>query len=461
MIMISVRDFYESLISLNGVNSIKEIEDIVNDRNKNIKVNITKISLEKCNGWVLDDSGVIHNESNSFFQIKGIEYSLNNKPIVKQPIIIQNEIGYLGIIVKKINGILHFLMQAKIEPGNINKVQISPTIQATKSNFEQKHGGKKPAYLEYFLNSNKYNIVVDQIQSEQSSRFLGKRNRNIIIDIGDEDIEVLSSHFWLTLGQIKKIMEVDNLVNMDTRTVLSCIPFWKFDSTMLNKENININKYFYNSIFNEDEITYVEVFKKINDFKMFNDVQRNLISLNKLDNWRYQNNEFVCKNPYNFKVIFCDLNIEGREVKQRCQPLFEATGKALFVLLCSKFGSKYKYLVKLTSEIGTFDTVELGPSIQCEGSEINTFLSSRLGKFYLDNIKAKEKIKNDVILSEEGGRFYHEENRNVIIEVNHKELEFLDEHEYMWLDFKTLNFLVQFNNVLNIQLRNLLSIIGR
>ena len=248
--MISVRDFYESLISLNGVNSIKEIEDIVNDRNKNIKVNITKISLEKCNGWVLDDSGVIHNESNSFFQIKGIEYSLNNKPIVKQPIIIQNEIGYLGIIVKKINGILHFLMQAKIEPGNINKVQISPTIQATKSNFEQKHGGKKPAYLEYFLNSNKYNIVVDQIQSEQSSRFLGKRNRNIIIDIGDEDIEVLSSHFWLTLGQIKKIMEVDNLVNMDTRTVLSCIPFWKFDSTMLNKENININKYFYNSIFN-------------------------------------------------------------------------------------------------------------------------------------------------------------------------------------------------------------------
>ena len=34
-------------------------------------------------------------------------------------------------------------MQAKIEPGNINKIQLSPTIQATKSNFTQKHGGRK------------------------------------------------------------------------------------------------------------------------------------------------------------------------------------------------------------------------------------------------------------------------------------------------------------------------------
>ena len=49
-----------------------------------------------------------------------------------------------GIICKKINGKLNLLMQAKIEPGNVNCVQISPTIQATKSNFTQVHGGKLP-----------------------------------------------------------------------------------------------------------------------------------------------------------------------------------------------------------------------------------------------------------------------------------------------------------------------------
>ena len=225
--MISVRDFYESLISLNGVNSIKEIEDIVNDRNKNIKVNITKISLEKCNGWVLDDSGVIHNESNSFFQIKGIEYSLNNKPIVKQPIIIQNEIGYLGIIVKKINGILHFLMQAKIEPGNINKVQISPTIQATKSNFEQKHGGKKPAYLEYFLNSNKYNVsnISSEIENNISSLY-GRINIFYSYVEKETDREKLLEVFKNILkneSDLLNIFYADTIPYKDGGTVLNTV----------------------------------------------------------------------------------------------------------------------------------------------------------------------------------------------------------------------------------------------
>lgn len=122
-----------------------------------------------------------------------------------------------------IGGILYFLMQAKIEPENINKVQISPTIQATKSNFIQLHGGRKLAYLDYFVNANKYEIIVDQIQLEQSARFYKKRNRNIIIKV-NEEIEVLPNHKWMTLGKIKELMKYDNLVNMDTRTVLSCIP---------------------------------------------------------------------------------------------------------------------------------------------------------------------------------------------------------------------------------------------
>ena len=43
----------------------------------------------------------------------------------KQPIINQPEIGFLGFITKEFNGILHFLVQAKVEPGNVNNVQIS------------------------------------------------------------------------------------------------------------------------------------------------------------------------------------------------------------------------------------------------------------------------------------------------------------------------------------------------
>ena len=100
----------------------------------------------------------------------------------------------------------------------MNCVQISPTIQATKSNFQQAHGGKVPNYFSYFQNSKEYDIIFDQIQSEQGMRFYKKRNRNIMIRV-DEEIEVLPAFKWMTLGQIKEFMKIDNLVNMDTRTV--------------------------------------------------------------------------------------------------------------------------------------------------------------------------------------------------------------------------------------------------
>ena len=79
----------------------------------------------------------------------------------QQPIIEQSEIGILGIITKKLNQKIYYLMQAKIEPGNINCVQISPTLQATKSNYLQVHNGKKPKYLSYFLMIEKNSLLTN------------------------------------------------------------------------------------------------------------------------------------------------------------------------------------------------------------------------------------------------------------------------------------------------------------
>ena len=88
-----------------------------------------------------------------------------------QPLIVQDEIGILGFIVKKIDGILYFLVQAKIEPGNINIIQLSPTLQATKSNYQLKHGGGEPDYMHYFFNVSKENLLFDVLLSEEGTRF--------------------------------------------------------------------------------------------------------------------------------------------------------------------------------------------------------------------------------------------------------------------------------------------------
>ena len=437
--------------------SNEEILSWIEEKNKNLKVVINKKNISETD-WFLDEDGVIRNKDNTFFQIKGIKkYNSYDNIKIEQPILIQDEIGYLGIICKNFDGTMFFLMQAKIEPGNVNKIQISPTIQATKSNFTQKHGGKKPAYLEYFLNADRYKVLVDQIQSEQSSRFLGKRNRNIIVVV-DEDIEVLSSHMWMTLEQIKELMKIDNLVNMDTRTVLSCIPY--LNLTDCEKKSIGYPKSdeLKKSLYQGDKINHItQIYRYINDYKMFDDDKKEIVSLNDMQNWKWKSDEFCHKERYHFKVIFCEIEIEGREVKKWTQPLFEAVGKAVFGLITCIEDDMLKFLVKAVPEIGCFDKIELAPTIQLEaGYEYDEL--NYIDKLFYDRWKNKDNIIFDTVLSEEGGRFYHEQNHNVILNVNKDDIRYLPDN-YFWVDYKTLVELIKINNVLNIQLRNLLSVL--
>lgn len=446
----------------NPFNSTKEILEWISDKNKTLKIKIEKRAFDYSgNNWHYDPVwGGIKNKNGSFFQIKGLQRTIEGNVVQEQPIIIQNEIGYLGIIGKEIDGVLYFLMQAKIEPGNVNKVQISPTIQATKSNFMQVHGGKVPAYLEYFSNKKNYEIIVDQIQSEQSSRFLGKRNRNIIIVI-DDDIEILDSHKWMTLGQIKQLMQYDNLVNMDTRTVISCIPFALRDYSYKELSHIKglfSDETFFNSMFFGNSGGDInKIYQYMNEIKMLDKSEIKLIDLYSLQDWKFDRNGEFCSPTGEFRLVYCNIEIEGREVHRWEQPLLEAEGQSTFGLMyCIEDGIR-KYLIQTKSEVGCFDKIEVGPSVQLGPNAKLTNLVDALFTYNMENDKG---IEFSGLFSEEGGRFYQEQNRNVIMRISKEDLPNPLPNGYFWADFQTLNILIQFNNCLNIQLRNLLSILS-
>lgn len=447
--------FIESWANKTGtVNTNQEILDWVAELNQTINVSLKKIPLSSCENWYYDEKlGEIRHKNNIFFQITGMRQWENDRLEFEQPIVLQHGIGYLGIICKEIDGVIHFLMQAKIEPGNVNRIQISPTLQATLSNFTQRHGGAKPKYLEYFMKADEYEIIVDQVQSEQASRFYKKRNRNIIIKI-DHDIELYPSFKWMTIGQIKELMKLDNIVNMDTRTVLSCIPY--FYAKNVNSSLFK-DKALYHSLFNDHDVNFPQIFYDINNYKMFHEFKTEMTPLYKLKDWSLDGNEFVCKTPNNYKIVFCDINIEGREVVHWTQPLLEAIGQATFGLITCVENGVRKFLVKMYHEAGSFDKVELGPSVQLEPIYNQSELD-HIACLLLSRLEQGKGVLCNVVLSEEGGRFYHEQNHNAIIEVDPTQLRNLPAG-YFLLDYKTLNLMVQFNNCLNIQLRNLLSLL--
>lgn len=438
-----------------NVNSTKDIIQWIQYLNKTTKVHITQEDISNQFFWFYDDyNGEILNQKRSFFSLKGCRFFEDNKLILEQPIIIQPEIGYLGIICKEIDGVINFLMQAKIEPGNVNCVQISPTIQATKSNFTRAHGGRLPLYLEYFEKADQYHVIYDQVQSEQSSRFYKKRNRNMLMEVKD-DIEIHGNYKWMTLGQIKELMKIDNLVNMDTRTVLSGIPFFA-----LKKENVfdanQMSSYLFHSIVDSEPEKYLpKIFNRINHYKMFHDTSAVMIPLGRLLDWTVDDYGVHCKGKSDFEVRYYNIEIEGREVKQWFQPLVCALEMATFGLLARVNNNKYEYLVKICREVGSFDKIELGPTVWYDG--VNNQPSNVVNDVFNKSLN-EGNVLLDVVLSEEGGRFYHEQNRNVIAICDKDDIVELPD-EYIWVDYGTLNMLQQTCNNVNIQLRNLLSLV--
>ena len=122
----------------------------------------------------------------------------------------------------------------------------------------------------------------------------------------------------------------------------------------------------------------------------------------------------------------------------------------------SYFDNKINFLVHSLSEVGCFDKIEIGPTVQYAHEHIAH--KDAIQTVFFDKYRRQEGITFSGLFSEEGGRFYHEENRNILMKVDKREIGELPPG-YFWADYQTLNILIQFNNCLNIQLRNLLSIL--
>ena len=165
---------------------------------------------------------------------------------------------------------------------------------------------------------------------------------------------------------------------------------------------------------------------------MFNDNQVELVRLDELETWEMNDEGIKCKYPYSFSVIYCDIEVEGREVTKWTQPLFKAEGLATFGLLTTVDHNIRKFLVKCRHEVGCFDQMELGPSVQREAVDEEKVIDC-VTELFDKHLAENKGVLYNVILSEEGGRFYHEQNHNMIVEVDQAEIPELPEG-YFWVD---------------------------
>ncbi|GAA4107596.1 NDP-hexose 2,3-dehydratase family protein [Streptomyces sp. NPDC048491] len=402
---------------------------------------VERIAFDELRSWSFEArTGNLVHDSGGFYTIEGLRVHRDTGPVATwdQPIIHQPEIGILGIVTKEFDGVLHFLMQAKMEPGNFGGLQLSPTVQATRSNYRRVHSGRAVSYVEYFTGEHRPRVLADARQSEQGSWFYRKRNRNVVVEVTD-DIELLDGFRWLTLGQLHHLLEYDDLVNMDSRSVLACLPF-AFGGEAAGPGEAS-----------------TELLSWITDARSHHDVTAERIALSQVAGWKVLPDRITHDDGAFFDIIAVDVTTEGREVRSWTQPLLSPRGVGVAAFLVRRTAHGPQVLVGTRVEGGSADVLELGPTVQCTpenyavlpGAPEVPFLEHVLGA-------PKGRVLFDTLLSEEGGRFHHARSRYLLVEAP-PDLEVPASPDHRWVAMSELAGLIRHSHYLNIEARTLIT----
>lgn len=417
-------------------------------------MHVERVPLADLRGWSADqETGDIGHRSGKFFTVHGIDVRDPAGPVPSwsQPIINQPEVGVLGIAVAEFDGVLHLLMQAKAEPGNCNGIQLSPTVQATRSNYTRVHGGAAVPYLEHFLEPDPARVVADVRQSEQGAWFLRKRNRNMVIELDSSEVDsggaggsaaARDGFCWLTLATVRRLLAEDDLINMDARTVLSCLPLsgeWGSGSLHPTRELLSW-------------ITSARTDAEI-------DVRRS--PLRGLAGWSPADGAIRHDSGLFFEVVGVSVRARGREVAEWTQPMLAVRDVGLVAFLVRRIGGVPHALLQVRREPGCLDVAELAPTVQCTPAN-HSYLPAEARPRFLDAVLSAPaaRVLFDTTMSEEGGRFYHARTRYLVVQDSAADTggtEELERDGFKWVALHQAADLVRHSHYLNIQARSLLA----
>ncbi|MCX4469513.1 NDP-hexose 2,3-dehydratase family protein [Micromonospora sp. NBC_01655] len=420
--------------------STEDFADWLAGRGRANQFRVDRIPFAELQDWSFDGrTGNLGHRSGRFFTVEGLHATVDGPPGEwHQPIIRQPEVGILGILAKEFDGVLHFLMQAKMEPGNPNLLQLSPTVQATRSNYSKVHKGADVRYIEYFTRGlDRRRVLADALQSEHGSWFYHKSNRNMVVEV-TEDVPLHDGFCWLTLGQIATLLRLDNVVNMDSRTVLACLPFTDRAEAALHSDT--------------------ELLSWFTAQRAGHDVRATPVPLAGLPGWVRDEYTIAHEQERYFKVVAVSVVAGNREVTRWTQPLFEPCGTGVTAFLSRRIGGVRHVLAHARVEGGFLDTVELGPTVQCTPGNY-AHLGDAARPPFLDLVLGADpaSIRYEARHSEEGGRFLNAESRYLVVDVAESQVPLDPPAGYLWVTPGQLTSLVRHNHYVNVQARTLLA----
>ncbi|MER5302424.1 NDP-hexose 2,3-dehydratase family protein [Streptomyces lasiicapitis] len=427
------------------------------ERRSAARLSVTPVPFRELPHWSFTRDGDLVHDSGRFFRVSGMRVQGPwgaGSGHRDQPVIVQPEIGVLGLLLKRIDGEPHVLLQAKAEPGNIDGIQLSPTVQATRSNYTRVHRGGATRHLEHFAGPGRGRVLVDSLQSEQGAWFWRKHNRNMVVEPVGEVAEHPDFR-WIALRTVRRLLRVDHLVNMDTRSVLGCLPVeLEADAaagtvpedgppTEAARDGSTAHR-------------LRAITSWLIDAKQHCPWQSGLVPLAAVEGWSRTETEIADEAERSFRIIAVQVEAGTREVRQWSQPLLAPRRPGLAVFLCRLTAGAPRVLVRARAEPGLGDLAELGPTVQWstdDGPASPEEAGPYDGTALTDDAA---RVRFDAELSEEGGRFHRAATRYRIVEADDAVPDQVPD-DHRWLTVHQLQALVARGHHVNVQARSLLA----
>ena len=370
------------------------------------QLKLEPVPFSKCTDWRYQGGRLVH-DAGRFFSVAGVR--VEGAPEAPHgsdlPMIDQPEIGWLSFIIRPGPDGIEWLVQAKTEPGNLGETQLAPSVQATRSNYMQVHGGRPTRFLDLLRHSETF--VSDAPHSEQGTRFLWKFNRNSVLAVSRQespDVSGLRQWAWCSSAALRDMLADDFRVNTDARSVIATAP-WALLSEGGPLFSAPVLAQSYRSRV-ANEIGQLAL--RTAPFGQRHLARWQPVPLDGLAGWT-MTDRALCDGEGRDAVACFEISVNGREVDHWCQPFLMQPDPADHVLFMRVTGTGAEFFVRIYQEAGFGARRELGPSLHSAFATPEDLQSWAAAAGASELIALKQ--------SDEGGRFMHAEGAYRIVRV--------------------------------------------
>lgn len=252
------------------------------------------------------------------------------------------------------------------------------------------------------------NAVYDIAQSEQGTRFLHKRNRNVLV-CTEHDEPVPPTHRWLDIDRVLDLVGQSYFVNTDARSVLVCAP-WR---QLVNRVPFSRYRHGFGTELmmsaqsSSRHIPLDQVRARIRNARTTVKAPT-LVALQDLRSWDFNDDGLVPVHREDLRIRQIRVTVSGREVPAWDQPIIDSGCEGRVDLVCGRLGGVLHFLFRARAEAGLHEKIELTPTLVVEPGD-------RAGA--VPGAQWSGTVVAECCQSEEGGRFYRDTNRYRIVDI--------------------------------------------